>query len=117
MRDPRGDAHARADNRSDRQLRSYKNDFTDGRWDPRTEHGRFGRDMSGAVSVQRGAGDNWGVHSSGLGGRIQALSMSQNDAISPGGTERPPWYPKPDPHENMPLLCFGHAAATSGFGR
>lgn len=101
----------------DRQLRIYKNDFTDGRWDPRAAGGEFGRAMRGAVSVQRGAGQHWAVHSSGLDGRVQALSMSKSYAISPGGTESPPWHAKGDPHENMPLLCFGHAAVTSGFGR
>ena len=102
---------------SDRQLRIYKNDFTDGRWDPRAAGGEFGRAMRAAVSVQRGSGQHWAVHSSGAGGRIQALSMSKSYAVSPGGVDRPQWHAGRDPHENMPLLCFGHAAVTSGFGR
>jgi hypothetical protein len=102
---------------TDHRLRIYKSDFT-GHWDPRTaDGGEFGRTMATAVSVQRGNGQHWAVHSSGLDGRIQALSMSNSYAVSPGGILSPAWDPQGRPHENMPLLSFGHALAASGFRR
>ena len=99
---------------TDRRLRIYKNDHTDGRWDPRGEEskGDFARAMRGATYVERGKGDHWAVFCAEPAGRIHALSMSKSFSVHSGMTEAPVWDSKP--HENMPRLCLGQAMTTSG---
>lgn len=99
----------------DRRLRLYKNDFTDGRWDPRAADPRsaFGRAMRGARCVERGKDAHWAVFCAAPDRGIQALSMSKSYSVSGGVTGAPAWDNRP--HENMPRLCTGHAFATSGF--
>ncbi|MEU1485077.1 hypothetical protein [Streptomyces sp. NPDC005752] len=100
---------------NDRRLRIYKNDYTDGRWDPRREQsdGEFARAMKGATCVERGKDDHWAVFCAEPRGRIHALSMSKSFSVSSGVTDAPVWDSKP--HENMPRLCLGQAMSTSGF--
>jgi hypothetical protein len=106
----------------DRRFRIYKNEFTDGPWDPRTiQSGEFGRAMRRAKHQVRGSFDKplWAVSSAEPSGRIHAVSVSKAYVLEPTATEEPrmPATRWNEAHENMPRLFFGHGAATSGFAQ
>jgi hypothetical protein len=101
----------------DRKARIYKNDFTDGRWDPRNERaGEFGKWVRTATVQQRDAGTNWAVSCADAVRRMQVVSVSKSYMVNPNSKEEPllPNVPNAT-HENMPRVFFGHAAVTSGF--
>jgi hypothetical protein len=100
------------------RARIYKNDFTDGRWDPRTEpSGKFADWVKKATVQRREDGTNWAISCADSERRMQVVSVSQSYMVSPTSTEEPTMPNTKDgqTHENMPRIFFGHAAVTSGF--
>jgi hypothetical protein len=102
------------DQSKNRKARIYKNDFTDGRWDPRNEQGgAFGKWVKSAKVQQAAAGLNWAVSCSDATRDMQVVSVSKSYMVNLNSKEEPLL---PDAtHENMPRVFFGHAAVTSGF--
>ncbi len=96
------------------RARIYKNDFTDGRWDPRAEsNGEFANWVKKATVQHREDGTNWAISCADSERQMQVVSVSKSYVVSPTSTEQPAM---PDAtHENMPRIFFGHAAVTSGF--
>jgi hypothetical protein len=104
---------------SDRRARIYKNDFTNARWDPRTEKGEpFASWVRSSSIVEKTAANNWALSCVAKTHRLQAISISKTYSISAAGNDQPP-LPREGvghrTHENMRRIFFGHAALTSAF--
>lgn len=104
---------------SDRKARIYKNDFTDGRFDPRdVRTGEFGRWVKAAKIDKPRSDKHWAISCADASRRLQVVSVSQEYMVAPASKELPLLEAgQGRTHENMPRVFFGHAAVTSGFRR
>jgi hypothetical protein len=106
---------------SDRRIRIYKSDFTSGRWNPQAAQGAgaWSGLVRGATPAVRRHGKLFGLWVADSRDRWHALSVSNDFVLAapgdPAAAEEPPLVGAP--HELMPRICFGHAAATSGLAR